>query len=302
MSGKIFVHIGLPKTATTTLQTDFFPQLSDSGVTYIGVKQPREEVSQIQLFKDFYTAVSQRRGIEQLRSKLISQLESGKILLISEEMFTVSANGMSFRDKLENLKQVLAGLNYTILLTVREPTAAMFSYFVERQVEYRKKYRNFNECAVKEESMQIFHYNKLVKELFSRFEKERVFAFRFEEIVRSDSGVLERIAQLITNKTNSFKAVLPARNARNRDSGHIHVQRSISFSSIVLRALKRIGITTTRLEPVIKYVKPIAQRLDKLIVRKTKIALPTGHEQSLLKEYLRDETPALEHYFGIKYE
>ena len=33
-------HIGLPKTGTTTLQMDLFPQLD---CIYLGVKQPREE-------------------------------------------------------------------------------------------------------------------------------------------------------------------------------------------------------------------------------------------------------------------
>ncbi|NJX17193.1 hypothetical protein, partial [Tamlana crocina] len=54
----IFVHIGLPKTATTTIQKDILEKLPEENkLKYFGVKHPRK-ASQEKLFREFYCFIS----------------------------------------------------------------------------------------------------------------------------------------------------------------------------------------------------------------------------------------------------
>jgi len=54
---EIYVHIELPKTATTTLQSHFYPKLPKDKVDSLGVHQPRGEKKEV-LFDHFIQAVN----------------------------------------------------------------------------------------------------------------------------------------------------------------------------------------------------------------------------------------------------
>jgi len=61
---KVFVHIGLLKTATTTLQHEFFPKFNNSKIVYIGLRTPRRQKQSL-LFEHFDKAVRLGEDIEQ---------------------------------------------------------------------------------------------------------------------------------------------------------------------------------------------------------------------------------------------
>ncbi len=141
MSGKLFVHIGLPKTATTTLQREIFPKLSGDHIQYLGVYQPRKDTNQTVFFEQFCQIVYSGDGIDELARTLSEMLESGATYVLSEEMLTVSSGNASWQAKLTNLAKLLNGLDYSILVTVREPTAAMFSYYIELYEQFSRRKR-----------------------------------------------------------------------------------------------------------------------------------------------------------------
>ena len=76
MSGKLFVHIGLPKTATTTLQIEFFPELANGGIRYLGVFQPRSEREQDDLYTGCIGAAWGVRPMCDARAELAAALAS----------------------------------------------------------------------------------------------------------------------------------------------------------------------------------------------------------------------------------
>jgi len=132
LTGKIIVHIGLPKTATTTLQSDFFPVFVNDFIEYWGVCQPRGKRGQSNAYFNFYRAVDTGLRVGEVRKELELKIAQGKTVIFSEEMITVSSTTSStWREKLKNLGNILKGLQYDIVVTVRDPIPALFSYYVE---------------------------------------------------------------------------------------------------------------------------------------------------------------------------
>src|SRR5512143_3414004 len=129
MTGTIFVHVGLPKTATTTLQVEFFPAIASDEIAYLGICQPRDGNAQDPLFLRIYDAISSGREISKINNELRSRLQSGENLIVSEEMITVTQDEVTFGAKLKHLSMLMSGLDYQIILTVREPVSALFSYY-----------------------------------------------------------------------------------------------------------------------------------------------------------------------------
>lgn len=129
--GKLIVHIGLPKTATTTLQADVFPKLINNQIKYLGTFQPREKTPLKNLYHHFCKAVESRENIDNIRILLNKEISKGHTLIISEEGMTVPSGNITWKKKLENLGKIVRGFDYTIIVSVREPSSALFSYYCE---------------------------------------------------------------------------------------------------------------------------------------------------------------------------
>ena len=117
---RIFIHIGLPKTATTTLQKQVFSNKSNNSLNYLGVYQPRS-IKQNALYRHFYKAIYSGKELSRVQKMLQNELNKGKDLLISEEMIVLSTFENRWRKNIENLYEVIKAFDYLIIVTVREP-------------------------------------------------------------------------------------------------------------------------------------------------------------------------------------
>lgn len=301
MNGKIFVHIGLPKTATTTLQMDFFPALQGETIHYLGVIQPRNIRVQENLYIAVCEAISSGLLIDEARGNLKAALSSGSRLILSEEMITVSQPNVSWRTKLENLSKILCDLDYTIILTVREPTSAIFSYYIELYRQFSKTGLSFLDLAKNDERMHIFHYGKLTEVLLRHFERDRVFMKKFEDIT---SGKLDDLYRLITSGSHFEHSIqIHKHNEKKKDKGHTYTGKNVTLADMLRRFLLLTGLIDTPLASRAKGImKPVISALDRMTIGKQKVIQPSQQEIQQLRDYLRGETLSLEKHFGIKYE
>lgn len=90
-------------------------------------------------------------------------------IILSDEMLTVSSGAIRWRQKLANLSDFLGNIDYRVLVTVRDPVDAMFSYYVELYHHFRRRRKSPEELACHDEAMEIFHYDKLRQELDAYF-------------------------------------------------------------------------------------------------------------------------------------
>ncbi len=290
MSGQILIHIGLPKTATTALQKNFYPLVADETLKYVGVFQLRESQAATKLYHSFYNAVSYRKDIEYVRQQLSAEFRSNVSVLISEEMFTVSQSTVSWRDKLENIKHIVNGMDYKILVTVREPVSALFSYYVELYPRFSNRWESFSECALHDEDMEIFHYRKLLTKMFEIFDGDRIHVVKFEEIITPvpKETVLTHLSH---------------HNKRKVKDDYVYSRHNRSIIDTVYQHFLDLGLGKTQAFTLIKKMgRPAVQLLDRLAFRrKIKIQRPSEDVLCFLREKLASETVALEERFGIKY-
>lgn len=149
MVSKLILHIGYPKTATTTLQENLFSSLHSEGkINYLGrTTSSTHTRTGYSKFNGVDLAVASRKKLLFNQSiKVYSNiLSSVKINLISDEditfdpFFNQNRFGSSFTTKqyLETLKEVLQeryknDIQYKVLLVIRNQTDLVFSCFLQK--------------------------------------------------------------------------------------------------------------------------------------------------------------------------
>lgn len=108
MTPRIIIHIGPPKTATTSLQMAF-EQIKHHKFQYGGVFQPRNRNTG-SLCDRIYSDCSNKNVnpsfIDCAKKELTTLVDEGKTILISEEMFLLEQDGTSIRAKIKRLKKI----------------------------------------------------------------------------------------------------------------------------------------------------------------------------------------------------
>ena len=289
---KIFIHIGLPKTATSTLQMDVFPKINTSKITYLGINEPRENI-QNPIFSFFMKSIYSGIEVDYIKHLLAEELKKGKNLLISEEMIVVG----DWKQKILNLARIIKDFDYQLIITVREPAEAMFSYYVELYHIFKKEKLTFYDTAIYNDYMKIFYYKCFIQHLLKYFEKDRINIFKFEEIIKGNILGIEKVLSISQNfeiQNNNFRKKTSKYVRRHQD------RRITNILSNTLIFRKLIFLLKD------SFLKPVLKRLFHLfdflkIVKRTKINKPSVPELQSLRLILKDETSYLSDEFGIQY-
>lgn len=295
---KIFVHIGLPKTATTTLQRQVFSNISNESLNYLGVYQPRES-KQNSLYNYFYRAIYTGKKIDKVQKLIEIELNKGRNLLISEEMIVLSTFENKWRANIKNLYQIIKPFDYLIIVTVREPASAMFSFYAQRYKMFKKLDKSFKEIALKHDSMEIFHYKKFFKHLNQYFKVKKVFVKKFEEIINNDFDDL-----LQTLKVDNFNDQLNNYNSKEKTKEVVNIEYNLSLvNDRTLIYFKKIGLVSIieklHLKPMLLKSFLLLKHVN--ISKKDKIIIPTEIELNKIRFDLKDETNYLFKKHKINY-
>jgi hypothetical protein len=132
------IHLGLPKTATTTLQKHLFPLLDN--VNVLGVRQPRT-LDQNEAFVCLRQYVLRGKGdVQRVRHQLKAERAKGLPLLVSEEEVLIgsldgaepeTAMATSWKSKVSRLAEAFEGMNVQVVVALRDFRQGTFSYYTE---------------------------------------------------------------------------------------------------------------------------------------------------------------------------
>jgi hypothetical protein len=292
----IYLHIGLPKTATTTLQKDFFPFCEN--MKYLGVFQPRG-LPNDDLYSKIYKAVNTGIDIENTRNELNSMLIYNGNLIISEELITVSSQDSNWLKKIQNLGVLVSDVNYKVLVTVREPIDALFSFYVELYDRYRNSEAKFVDLASTHDDFKIYNYDYLLKELANNLDLNCIMFYPFERLVEGDISGLRKFLDEVemTKHYNGLKN----NNKRKSSNQEILLEKHLPLNWI--RQVHEIlgGKRNKILEPARQFLKPLISWLRMLPAGNIRIPKPTDQEKQILKEKMAGTSSLIEKYFGISY-
>lgn len=182
VAGRLHLHLGPPKTGTTSLQ--IAAQSADlPWLVYGGTSQPRDTdldslSRRLHAIARGDIAADSSDG-HATRARIDEVLSSGFHLFVSEEMFLVTQTEATFQEKLFRLALFLKGVPVSVLLTLRDPVDALPSYYQEiyhaLPLQHRLNFATF--C--RDDRAQCFDYATLVVRLRSLgFNDIRFLTFR----------------------------------------------------------------------------------------------------------------------------
>jgi len=190
---QIYVHIGLPKTATTTLQTQAFQH--HEGWAYLGTRTPRM-LNADPTFKVLEAYVQRGEGaLSGAQEALASRLErEGKPLMVSEENFSLGAfqgypSGHPLSEtrsaKWARLAQALEPFRSLTLVSLRPFRASVFSAYVEYQEQWSKDGRSPVDLVKQGDVMGMYRTSTFREEVATHFGAD-VHALAFEDVIKGD--------------------------------------------------------------------------------------------------------------------
>lgn len=179
----IYVHLGLHKTATTSLQQSIFPFIE--GLDYLG--RNVEDTSQSSsIYKDIAYYCFAKHEDPKLCKQILEQLRihQGQDVLISEEWFTADYSGQfgfdgaTWQEKLLRLSRLLADFEYLLFVTLRDPIDGLFSQYKEFcSVGLSDKYSSFVDYAYESNDSKVYQYPEFDNCLLQHFNNIHYFNF-----------------------------------------------------------------------------------------------------------------------------
>lgn len=182
MKGKLVIHIGPPKTATTSLQLTL-QQLECPGFHFAGVRQPRDE-SKTTLAGIILQYL--RRGdvgtlkadIQHTISDLLSRFD---LVVLSEEMFVSHQHNTPLQRKVIRLFELMGEFTPRIVFCLRDPRQAIPSFFQEANRQWPTTFQDYGHF-LRSEFIDCFDYEEL-KSKFKLAGFGEVLTFMFEDYI-----------------------------------------------------------------------------------------------------------------------
>lgn len=155
---KIVVHIGPPKTATTSLQF-FLQNMQIENTAYVGVFQPRHENKERNELRDNLFDFL-RHGRERKRKivKMLIDKVQCRNLIFSEEMIL---HGPNWKKKIRHLSELLEEYPHIVKVCVRDPASSIPSYYQEMYERLSPQLRNSYPAFVNSSYADIYDYENV---------------------------------------------------------------------------------------------------------------------------------------------
>lgn len=234
---KVYIHVGLPKTATTTLQNHFLTLMDNFNL--IGQPLSNQNLSIQEIIHTITDCESIEYDESQLAKKISNHITQNKLIL-SEESFSIGSSLLGRVSRLEitrRLKRLFP--NAKILLTLREQKSIIKSFYLQK----RKVDINFNQSfnqwfeynksiMYKQNIFNYFFYDKTIKMYEDEFGKENIKILLFEEFLSNQKKYFENIYDFLeTRNCNYFH------NIEHKNNTVTHGQILVNKLSPILRGL-----------------------------------------------------------------
>jgi hypothetical protein len=292
---KHFLHIGLPKTGTTTLQQKVFPEVFSEGFyagRYADDKLSSKILSVIQEVSIGYGVNSEAKV--RYKEALQEIPAQKKFLLLSDEMLTVNSEGVTWDEKINNVLKFLSGYEVSVIITIRDPIAALYSFYIETY-NVREKGVGFSEYMLLSQA-KIYSVMPVV-EVVEKY-TSKIILGKFEDIFVN--GLCLPFLRRISNELNlTVINRLPVTNIKQSNADGYYTSRptirSIMSRCFVLKNLTKFIMPRSTYKLVLSYS-------DFFSVGKSKhIPYPTDSEIIEFYKQNNIELEMLKNKYGVDF-
>lgn len=273
---RVCIHIGLSKTATTTLQNRFFPEHPE--IEYLGKFNPTAFSERPKFYNDDATKLFehiQRRPIDgeeadalqrQLHEKILPHLDLDKLLVISSE--GISSGRITSRMRRANSFKTVFG-DCKILIVLREPLDLIESLYFQKLKEsvLRKRglwERDFGYFSIgqwferfwtDEPAGPLWHldYYQTINAYAEVFGEGNVGIFLYEQLKENPDAFLQGICSFVGIGTDVSVASMGDRqhNVRWTDE---HISRLKEIQSSFFKSLHFRFLSTEQRKKALGYM------------------------------------------------
>ena len=150
---KILIHLGLPKTATTSLQHNVLQKLHDQGkINFLGKNLDYcDATGKVTIYnytgKFIRDAAEEKITLAEARELLSQHFDKDKLNVFSDEGLMIAYPGqknLPLKQKIENLKKLLEGYDVNIALTLRNPVDYFYSLYVQLYPDFYSQIKALN--------------------------------------------------------------------------------------------------------------------------------------------------------------
>jgi Sulfotransferase family len=224
--GTAFIHIGVSKTATTTLQQNVFERLD--GILYLGKPGPHERDRVVIGFSKENSALLERTlqrmvtgricprdDIETLR-EAIEKLKSSNAPVIYSNELLCENKYIDFADIAAGLRDIFG--RSELVATVRDPQTALPSAYLHETMRFPNVDSSFSKWlddAIANtrrinrpaESLEQYRYTSMLRQFQTAFDG-RITILQYEDLVGNPSTFSQALARLIGGDANRIEALL----------------------------------------------------------------------------------------------
>ena len=322
---RLLLHIGYPKTATTTLQEEVFLGLHNSGIiNYLGrttkSTHTRSGKSSFQ-GNDIVPNLRRHFVLNEKLSFLTNYLDKEKLNVISDEdltfhgffqkaQFGVEVNPLDYPVK---LNEILGDdVEVELLVTIRNQPDLIFSCFAQK---YRFVRKNIGKMSFKEfienkpdSFFDIFRFHTTTS-LYAQTFNSEVNILLFEDLIRDQETFWNRLSQVLSTTGDELKIFAGKKHYRQKEKSKGYLKTGFSKLSKPGKIVAPLfgGNKNFMLLLDKRYYMrfSLLQNLEKKLLLKSvpdKIDLPDAQDKARLKARFQKDNLKLVQNFNLDIE
>ena len=273
MKKKLFIHVGYPKTATTTLQKNFYPKLEE--LTYLGIfGNARDNSSFGENFFDtlFFSEQSSMDFIS-LRETVDKTINDVGAYLISHEEFLFLAQKRTKLDKqwvlptplelAERIRQVFSEEEFDIkiIVSLRKQDQMITSLYAQGYTHYyslddevdnfAKFFKVFTDIGRQHPFKASLNYDKVLSDYENLFGKENVNVVLLEELVKDPKAFYLRLCDVLDISRDKYSEIALSKkeNVRATKQNYKQAKKLSLFDALVRFKAKYLGFVSLSFIP-----------------------------------------------------
>ena len=243
--------MGLPKTATTSLQHNVFQKLHDQGrINFLGKNlNYNDETGKV--IVNNYTgkfirdAAEEKISFDEARELLLRHLDSNKLNVFSDEGIMVAYPGLAnlpLKQKIANLKKVLEGHDVKVVLTLRNPVDYFYSLYVQlypgfySQIKALNTFEKYTQMLFYDADNTLFEsffYDSYVPFIKKNFDLELTY---FEDLSKDKVSVYKVWGSLLGLSLEEFEELFEQEHVNKKQKTDKGSKKFFSLKFIETRA------------------------------------------------------------------
>lgn len=320
MKKKLIIHIGIPKTASTTIQNGLFTDLHCEGlINYLGTAILRySDLKDGEVIRSTYSQI-----MKVLEGKSTNHLEhllsNDKLNIFSEEMIANPFIVQKIRgvdiNPLENAMILSKSFNpeeidVKILITLRNQQNMIPSYYAEtyRYYAHDKKMNNLHNFLIYiQNNPDLFYswqFDKLLQSWEEAFGKSNIKILFYEDFLDNPQKFSLELSNLLNIDQTLIHKLLYKNHFNKKEKNNEGTYREfkkVNFLNHTINTLLKVKVLRVFLKYLkSKYITHKIYQLYKMIrFKRVLIKKPTEHEKEVIVSHYRESNLILNTKYGI---